>query len=210
MIRFISTFALLMTALPVKAQSKLYEILKEGFYGEVGSQIASLPGLKQLQELEEAKKYKLVTNKPHKGRLNYKPEQEHKNAWISLYGTQRSIRLFGDASIPVGQHTVFVTPSDTNLMYYKGKVVIKEGHSQELTVPKFYARNMLFEFNITTTPKNATIRVMNIKPKYRYGMKLPFKEEGYDIEISKRGYKTIRDVVNLNSEGQHFHYTMRR
>ena len=94
--------------------------------------------------------------------------------------------------------------------YCKGKVVIKEGHSEELTVPKFYARNMLFEFNITTTPKNATIRVMNIKPKYRYGMTLPFKEEGYDIEISKRGYKTIRDMVNLNSEGQHFHYALKR
>ncbi|GAL32357.1 hypothetical protein JCM19240_5788 [Vibrio maritimus] len=59
----------LLAAAPLSAESKLYEILKDGVYEEFGSQLASLPGLKQLQELEQSKKFKLVTNAPQKGYL---------------------------------------------------------------------------------------------------------------------------------------------
>jgi len=47
-----------------------------------------------------------------------------------------------------------------------------------------------FSLTINSTPLNAKIRILNIKPKYYDGIKL--KEENYRIEISANGYKTMK------------------
>ena len=43
---------------------------------------------------------------------------------------------------------------------------------------------------VNTQPRDAQVRIMNIKPRYYHGMKL--KPGLYDIEVSKPGYRTQR------------------
>ena len=208
--KFLLMLLALIVATPSSAESKLFEKIKEGLYGEFGSQVAGLPGLKELQELEESKKFKLVTNAPQKGHLTYKADESHKSVWLSLDGSAKAVRVVGDSTLPVGRYSVFVMPKNSQLKYHQEIIDIQDGQTKTLSVEKFYPRNTLFGLNITTTPKNARVRVMNIKPKYRYGMKLPHRNDGYDIEVSKKGYRTIKETITLNSDNQHFHYTLKR
>lgn len=52
-----------------------------------------------------------------------------------------------------------------------------------------------YPLSIITTPENATIKVMNIKAKYKRGMKLLSGK--YDIEVSAEGYTTQRQWIKL-------------
>lgn len=54
-----------------------------------------------------------------------------------------------------------------------------------------------YPLTITTYPNNATVKVMNIKTKYKRGMMLP--KGRYDIEVSKKGYSTQRRWIELPS-----------
>ncbi len=51
---------------------------------------------------------------------------------------------------------------------------------------------------ITTWPGDAKIRVLNIGPKYQSGMKLPAGR--YQVEISRAGYKSLKQWVEIASE----------
>jgi len=57
-------------------------------------------------------------------------------------------------------------------------------------------------FTVTTNAPNAKIRVMNIKPRYKAGMKLP--SGNYHVEVSAPGYKTKRVWV-AHSKGRATH-----
>ena len=50
---------------------------------------------------------------------------------------------------------------------------------------------------IKTVPENATVRILNIKPKFFQGMKL--KEGQYDVEVSAPGYRTQRMWVTVKT-----------
>jgi len=51
-------------------------------------------------------------------------------------------------------------------------------------------------FYVKTKPQNATVRIMNIKPKYQAGIRL--KAGLYDIQISAPGYRDRRFWMSLN------------
>ncbi|AOS97783.1 Serine/threonine-protein kinase StkP [Microbulbifer aggregans] len=51
---------------------------------------------------------------------------------------------------------------------------------------------------INTQPEQALVRIMNIVPRYRYGMALP--PGRYDVEVSRPGYKTVRRWVSLEED----------
>ena len=54
-----------------------------------------------------------------------------------------------------------------------------------------------FALTITTTPSDATVQIMNIKPKYYDGINL--KKGEYIVKISKDGYKTIQGTIELKN-----------
>ncbi len=60
----------------------------------------------------------------------------------------------------------------------QGKAILETGQLKEMP------------FEVITNAKQVTIRVMNIKPRYKPGMMLP--AGNYDIEVSAPGYKTKR------------------
>ncbi|MBU0991079.1 MAG: caspase family protein [Proteobacteria bacterium] len=76
-------------------------------------------------------------------------------------------------------------------VYYDGDVIsTKNFEIQEMD------RN-LGAVVINTTPENATVRILNIKPKFFQGMKLGAGE--YDVEISAPGYQTQRMWLTVKS-----------
>lgn len=59
-----------------------------------------------------------------------------------------------------------------------------------------------YPFTVKTTPDNAVVKVMNITPKYRPGMKLEAGD--YRLEVSAEGFETTTIVVTHSKDaGQH-------
>ncbi|NMR26362.1 PEGA domain-containing protein [Pseudoalteromonas sp. NEC-BIFX-2020_015] len=51
---------------------------------------------------------------------------------------------------------------------------------------------------VITSPEDALIRIMNIRPKYKAGIEL---DEGeYDVEVSKDGYLTYRRWITIDKK----------
>ncbi|MDN3380444.1 MULTISPECIES: PEGA domain-containing protein [unclassified Pseudoalteromonas] len=58
--------------------------------------------------------------------------------------------------------------------------------------------NNIISLTVLTSPEDARIRIMNIKPKYQAGIEL---DEGkYDIEVTKDGYLTYRKWVQVDKK----------
>jgi len=62
-----------------------------------------------------------------------------------------------------------------------------------------------FSLNITTNPSNATIKILNIKPKFKQGILL--KKGLYHIEVSKRDFNTKREWIKLDHDS-HINITL--
>jgi len=80
------------------------------------------------------------------------------------------------------------------LSHALAKVDILRHGDASLSAEQQQRRQYLVEqktkLTVITNPANATIRIMNIGPKYRPGMTL--KTGAYDIQVSAPGYKTYR------------------
>jgi len=57
-------------------------------------------------------------------------------------------------------------------------------------------QNQTYSLSILTQ-RNAKIEILNIKQKYKYGIKLP--KGTYKIKISKKGYKSLYETITLDS-----------
>jgi tetratricopeptide (TPR) repeat protein len=58
--------------------------------------------------------------------------------------------------------------------------------------------NLAYRLTVSAIPSDSRIRILNIKPKYRAGIKL--KPGKYKIEVSKRGYKTKIEWVSITDD----------
>lgn len=54
----------------------------------------------------------------------------------------------------------------------------------------------VYTLNLKTTPSDSKIKILNIVPKFRQGIRL--KEGKYQIEVSKSGYKTYKKWINIS------------
>ena len=59
---------------------------------------------------------------------------------------------------------------------------------------------------VDTSPAEANVRVLNIKPKYEYGIKL--KSGRYHIEVSQQGYQKKKQWVELSQAKQEFDFQL--
>jgi len=76
---------------------------------------------------------------------------------------------------------------------WRKKVPIRNNKRFRVTIlPKKY------RLSVNTTPKNAKISIMNIKPKYRRGIRLMAGR--YDIKVSSPGCKTYRRWIRLQQD----------
>jgi uncharacterized membrane protein YhaH (DUF805 family) len=56
-----------------------------------------------------------------------------------------------------------------------------------------------YSLTINTVPSNATVRILNIKPKYYDGIKL--KKGKYHIAVTKDGYQPLKRWISLEQDG---------
>ena len=63
---------------------------------------------------------------------------------------------------------------------------------------KFTLPDPLYALTIITTPKNATVKIMNIKPKYYQAIKL--KTGDYYIEVSAEGYQLKKQKISIHHQ----------
>ncbi|EIJ2832336.1 hypothetical protein ACOW8K_002813 [Vibrio parahaemolyticus] len=66
----------------------------------------------------------------------------------------------------------------------------------EKLAKKLLKKSTTFPVTINTTPNNSKVRIMNIGPKYKDGIKLT--KGRYDIEVSKSGYRTQRFWIDFD------------
>jgi hypothetical protein len=55
-----------------------------------------------------------------------------------------------------------------------------------------------FSLEVISTPKDTKVRILNIKEKYKFGIKL--KKGKYYIEVSKRGYLKIKKWIEIKNK----------
>ncbi len=63
-----------------------------------------------------------------------------------------------------------------------------------------------YKLYITTAPKDAEIRIMNIKPKYHQGIEL--ETGSYDLMISKEGYQPLRKWIGIRNKHRRLHFEL--
>lgn len=63
-----------------------------------------------------------------------------------------------------------------------------------------------YAFSVKTVPEDARIRLLNIPAKYKDGMSLPSGR--YNVEISKSGYKTKTEWLEIKSESLNTSFTL--
>jgi len=86
-------------------------------------------------------------------------------------------------------------------MYYKFLLAICLIASFFTFIPESYATEATYRLYIKTTPSDAGIYIMNIRPKFRQGMRLsPGK---YDVIISRKGYKKYRQWIQVRNKDVH-------
>jgi hypothetical protein len=65
-----------------------------------------------------------------------------------------------------------------------------------------------YTFNVEVVPKDARVRIMNIKQKYVEGILL--KRGRYDVEVSRPGYVTQRQWISVNNNDNQYTFTLSR
>ncbi len=65
-----------------------------------------------------------------------------------------------------------------------------------------------YALTVKTTPRDATVKIMNIKPSYQDGIQL--KEGNYRIEVSAQGYETIKQTAILSKKDKIIYIALRK
>jgi hypothetical protein len=80
----------------------------------------------------------------------------------------------------------------------KRKELEQEGIARFAKDTKVVADTQIYSLTIGVTPRDATVKILNIKPKYYDGIKL---ERGdYHIRITKDGYKPVSRWINIKQD----------
>jgi len=86
-------------------------------------------------------------------------------------------------------------------MHYKNLLAICLIVSFFAFIPETYAATTSYRLYIKTTPSDAGIYIMNIRPRFKQGMRLgPGK---YDVIVSRKGYKKYRQWIRIHSKDVH-------
>ena len=63
-----------------------------------------------------------------------------------------------------------------------------------------------YKLYVTTAPKDADIRIMNIKPKFYQGIEL--EQGSYDLLIAKEGYQPFRKWIGIRNKDRRLHFEL--
>lgn len=91
----------------------------------------------------------------------------------------------------------------------KNKIVKKNLSKKELSkIKSKKSKVKYYSLYTEVTPKKAKIRILNIKPKYKNGIKL--KKGKYHVEISKKGYSTVNKWIEVKDKNIKFKVKLKK
>ncbi len=95
----------------------------------------------------------------------------------------------------INETALFKRGEAVTVLSIEGKLAITD--KGEITLSNLEEKRSTFTLSVITL-KNATIKILNIKPKYHDGIWL--KTGKYHIEVSKQGYKTHKQWIVLHRD----------
>ena len=93
----------------------------------------------------------------------------------------------------------------------KNKIVKENLNKKELSKTKTKTKKSkvkYYSLYTEVTPKKAKIRILNIKPKYKNGIKL--KKGKYHVEVSKKGYSTVNKWIEIKDKNIKFKVKLKK
>jgi formylglycine-generating enzyme required for sulfatase activity len=116
-------------------------------------------------------------------------------AVVYVDGRQVGRTPLQDAAASPGERTVRVEKSGYDP--YQKRITIDRGRAVSLYVDLSEARPRKARLFVETDPSDATVRILNISPRFYQGMDL---DPGrYEVEVSASGYRTSKKWVDLRA-----------
>lgn len=182
--------------------------VKESIFDELASEISSIPGIDFLSNKVSSNKIEFIVSKDKKGSIQFENYKDINKITLVPQGFTSGYGVYQKPIVPSGKYTLYIEPKNKSRNKIVRQIIVKNNATTKVNIDFYRALNKKFPLVINASPKDSQIRVMNIKPKYVEGMKLPLGK--YKIEISKVGYKKQLKTVTLDHNKQTFGFTLHK
>ncbi|MGX9463334.1 hypothetical protein ACWXWU_19180 [Shewanella sp. A14] len=176
--------------------------VKESIFEEFAGELAKLPGLKQIKDQIKENEYTLVSTNNNRGILEIVNYKDIDFVTLSRKRYAKGFNMNREAVLAAGTYWLTAQPKDHKKQTIERKVIVpnRSKHKIELT---FWQKGLKkYPLEIVTVPQTATVRIMNIVPKYTFAM--PLSPGKYLVEVSHRGYKSRQFNVMLDHNQNNF------
>lgn len=175
---------------------------KDGIFEEFTGVFTKIPGLKQMTEKIKENEYQLISARKKRGVLEIINMKDIESITLSRERYANGFKLNNNAILAMGTYWLKATPKDNKKQAIKRKVIVSNRGKNQVEL-KFWKKGLkVYPLEIITIPASARVRIVNIIPKYKFGM--PLKQGKYRVEVSNKGYKTRKFDVMLNHNQSNF------
>lgn len=180
--------------------------IKEGLLEEFSGELVKLPGLKQIQEKIETNEFKLISTSRQRGILEIANYNDAENITLSRTRYGLGFKIFNDAVLASGAYWLKAQPKNTKQQGIDRKITITSGFINQIKL-NFWEKGLKhYPLEISTIPKSARVRILNIVPKYKFSMPLPLGE--YLVEVTHEGYKKVKLKIILDHNQNDFNFIL--
>ncbi|MFV7785076.1 hypothetical protein ACNPKB_13930 [Shewanella marisflavi] len=183
-------------------KQKLKDKIEDGIFEAFAGELAQLPGLSHLIAQVESNQYQLVSADKNAGLLDLGRNSDLDKATLSKSANGAGIEISRQAYLAPGTYWLKASPKDKKKQAISRKVYMQAKRRNLVTLTFWEKGRKTFPLEVVTQPATAKVRVMNIGPKYEFGM--PLSPGNYELEISDKGYKTRSLRVRLDHNQNQF------
>ncbi|MXR69900.1 hypothetical protein GNT65_14655 [Shewanella sp. JBTF-M18] len=183
-------------------KQKIKDKIEDGIFEAFAGELAKLPGLSHLIAQVESNQYQLVTANKNAGMLDLGRNSDLDKATLSRRANGAGFEISRQAYLAPGTYWLKASPKDKKKQAISRKIYV-QAKRRSITNLTFWEKGRkTFPLQVVTQPTTAKVRVMNIGPKYEFGM--PLAAGNYKLEISDKGYKTRKLTVRLDHNQNQF------
>ncbi|ABO24907.1 hypothetical protein SHLO109777_07035 [Shewanella loihica] len=183
-------------------KQKIKDKIEDGIFEAFAGELAQLPGLSHLIAQVESNQYQLVSTNQNAGLLDLGRNPDLDKATLSRQANGTGIAISRRAYLAPGTYWLKASPKDKKKQAITRKVYVQAKRRNIATLTFWEKGRKSFPLEIVTQPTTAKVRVMNIGPKYEFGM--PLAAGDYQLEVSEKGYKTRNLKVRLDHNQNQF------
>ena len=175
---------------------------KEGVLEEFAEVFTKIPGLKQINNKIKENEYQLISASQNRGTLEIVNLKDVDSITLSRKRYAVGFKMNNEAILASGTYWLKAEPKDNKKQAIEREVIVSNRSKNQVEL-KFWKEGLkVYPLEIITIPSSAKVRILNIVPKYKFGM--PLKQGKYRVEVSNKGYKTRKFNVMLNHNQSNF------